>query len=446
MDRLRTATWLGIGALGAAGVLFRGSAVGPLIGICLLLALTALAISGRTARAPALRVLLFGALALRLGIITADVHLDLFPKVDAVWYHLRAATLADAWWSGESWQHFDNLKTASYEILIAPLYFWFGPSSLLARTANAIIGAASVYMVFRIGETVFDRRAGLAAGALFALTPSIARMQGENLREALIVLLLTTAVYALISDRLNPGLRWPMFLGAMGWLFFARRATFVVLLVPIAALALHALWDRAREARERRALSRIALHVGVVGAVLVGGLVLTLGVSGDNPIYGTFVTPEKLTDVRGDWAVGGSGYLTDVTFSTWWDVIAFLPVGALYFLFTPFPWQIHNALSLLALAENVLILYPAALLAIGAAAYRRRRRDLRALVGYLVIGAMLYGLIEGNVGTALRHRAQFTWVLFVLAGPAISRFFHDLTTSHPARIHADTPGSPDPPR
>jgi uncharacterized membrane protein YcfT len=43
------------------------------------------------------------------------------------------------------------------------------------------------------------------------------------------------------------------------------------------------------------------------------------------------------------------------------------------------------------------------------------------LMVFAFAGLFGYGLVEGNVGPAIRHRSQFQFVFFVLAGVALSR-------------------------
>ena len=48
-------------------------------------------------------------------------------------------------------------------------------------------------------------------------------------------------------------------------------------------------------------------------------------------------------------------------------------------------------------------------------------RRILPLLAFAGVGLVGYGLVEGNLGPALRHRSQFQFVFFVLAGIALSR-------------------------
>lgn len=414
--------------MGIAPVL-RETPYGPSIGIVALLCLAAIALSRVLDRHRWLALILGAALGARLLVLGADEFFHIFPKRDAIGYHFRAATLAEAWWTGVAWENIDNFKTASYEIIIAPLYFWFGASPLLARVFNALLATVAAYNVYRIGKRVFDHRAGLVGAGVFALMPSLVRVHGEHLREALIILLVTQAIWLVVRDGWDVA-SVTVLAGCLAWLSIVRRPTFVVLLVPAALLAI----TSSQQSRKHALTAAVVLAGAVALAVAV---LMALGRG--NVLFQDWLDPSVLTQVRSAWATGGSAYLTGITFETWWHVIAFMPLGAIYFLFTPFPWQINNALALVASVENLLLFYPVALLALPAMRQALANRRQAALLSFLVVGALLYGLIEGNVGTALRHRAQFTWVIFLFAGKTIADWWASREEATP-----DLASEPDP--
>jgi len=116
---------------------------------------------------------------------------------------------------------------------------------------------------------------------------------------------------------------------------------------------------------------------------------------------------EGLSQTRQELATGGSAFHGQADVSTPAKALAFLPIGIVYFFFSPFPWEITSVLKLFSLPEMILIyaLTPAAVRGIAYAA-RERLRDcfqVLMLTGLLTVS---YSLGEGNVGTLYRHRAQ----------------------------------------
>jgi hypothetical protein len=103
----------------------------------------------------------------------------------------------------------------------------------------------------------------------------------------------------------------------------------------------------------------------------------------------------------------------------------FAPIGALHFALVPFPWHVIDTLSTIAFLQNLAIWYPVVICALfgfrDVFSRPRGSKLVLPLIAFSLAGLFGYGLVEGNVGPAMRHRSQFQFVFFVLAGVAVSR-------------------------
>ena len=92
-----------------------------------------------------------------------------------------------------------------------------------------------------------------------------------------------------------------------------------------------------------------------------------------------------------------------------------------YLLFSPFPWAINTTLQLTAMPET-LLWYPLFLLAIKGLqiSLRGRLTNVLIVLAVLVIVVSSYALVEGNFGTAYRHRAQIMPLFFVFSGVGLA--------------------------
>ena len=90
-------------------------------------------------------------------------------------------------------------------------------------------------------------------------------------------------------------------------------------------------------------------------------------------------------------------------------------------LFAPFPWDIVTTLQAAAMPET-LLWYPLFLLSILGFRISLRNRRTAALVplSVLLVVVSSYALVEGNFGTAYRHRAQIMPLFFVFSGVGLS--------------------------
>jgi hypothetical protein len=97
--------------------------------------------------------------------------------------------------------------------------------------------------------------------------------------------------------------------------------------------------------------------------------------------------------------------------------LLYLPLGFAFLLFAPFPWALSTTLQRAA-APETMIWYPIFLLALsGMRLSLFRGSHLNVLpLSVLVVVTTSYALVEGNFGTAYRHRAQIMPLFFIFAG------------------------------
>jgi 4-amino-4-deoxy-L-arabinose transferase-like glycosyltransferase len=113
----------------------------------------------------------------------------------------------------------------------------FGFSSWSMLVPEALMGVATVALLYAAVRRVSGHRAGLFAGAAMALTPVAALMFRFNNPDALLVLLIVAAAYATVRAIEAAGTRWLVLAGALvGFAFLAKMGQALVV-VPALALA-----------------------------------------------------------------------------------------------------------------------------------------------------------------------------------------------------------------
>jgi 4-amino-4-deoxy-L-arabinose transferase-like glycosyltransferase len=128
----------------------------------------------------------------------------------------------------------------------------FGFNSWSMLVPQALMGMATVGLVFSSVRRYFSTQAGLIAGTVLALTPVAALMFRFNNPDALLVLLLTGAVVATLRAIENGRTRWLVLAGVLiGFGFLTKQLQAVLVLPGIAAVYLIAapvsLWRRIRD-------------------------------------------------------------------------------------------------------------------------------------------------------------------------------------------------------
>ncbi|WP_076609949.1 hypothetical protein [Natronorubrum thiooxidans] len=119
-----------------------------------------------------------------------------------------------------------------------------------------------------------------------------------------------------------------------------------------------------------------------------------------------------------------TGYLIDHLPETLTGVVAFAPVGAIYFLYVPFPWMVETPIDLIVSLEGLVAMAYTVFAAFGV--WYMRKRQLPATValiaGFLTF-VVIYGFISVNVGTSVRQRQPIIWVLFLFGGIGLAERF-----------------------
>src|SRR5215470_8586193 len=138
----------------------------------------------------------------------------------------------------------------------------FGFSQWSMLVPQALEGVASVALLYAAVRRWFGPAAGLIAGLVLALTPVAALMFRFNNPDALLVLLMTAAAYALVRAVENGRTRWLVWCGVLlGFAFLAKMAQ-AFLVVPGFAVAY--LWGGAP-----RRLLRRGWQTALMGAAII---------------------------------------------------------------------------------------------------------------------------------------------------------------------------------
>jgi len=283
------------------------------------------------------------------------------------------------------------------------------------------ITAWTPVLVYRICRQVGQTDLGaLFAARLVVFSPVFAFWGGALYKEGLVFLVLALITYHVLV--LQEGVRGQSILVVVAGIAALSSLRFYLAVILLPSILLGALLAR-------RSKSRGELEEETPGAtvtrrlVVLGALTIMLVVSGTSSGL-VEILPENTRDLfgqvqssRDDLANASSGYLRGTDVSNPISALKFLPLGALYFLTVPLPWQLGSARQTLVIPEMIfwLLLYPSIFrgMKIG---LRRHFSGSFVLISITLAMICLYGLFVSNVGTAYRLRAQ-VWLLWtVFAG------------------------------
>ncbi len=223
-------------------------------------------------------VLMFGAFALRLLVRQMMVARDANQgRYD--FYLSIARTFARGGGLCESPGHACALRLPLYPLLVWP--FVTGDTVSVGLTAvEAAIGAALVYVTYRIGRELFNRATGLLAAAALAVSPYALVHDTAVQDTVLLNTLVGTSVWLLLTLRRPANGIMPVLAGtalALALLTTARMALFVPCAVGWTALCAGSSWPMRRRNAALVMLPRVILVGGWLArnARAVGTPVLT---------------------------------------------------------------------------------------------------------------------------------------------------------------------------
>jgi 4-amino-4-deoxy-L-arabinose transferase-like glycosyltransferase len=160
----------------------------------------------------------------------------------------------------------------------------FGFSQWSMLVPQALEGVASVALLYAAVRRWFGPAAALIAGLVLALTPVAALIFRFNNPDALLVLLMTAAAYALVRAIENGRTRWLVCCGVLLGFAFLAKMLQAFLVVPGFAVAY--LWAGPPRRLPRRLWQTVLMGAGIIVGAGWWVLIAELTPAADRPYFG----------------------------------------------------------------------------------------------------------------------------------------------------------------
>jgi len=297
--------------------------------------------------------------------------------------------------------------------LVGAVYGIIGRNMFAVQLMNAVIGAATAVVIFLCAQQVFvNNRVARVAGILVAFYPSLVLWSAQGLKDGPIVFLLALAILCTLKlgEKLSPKYIVVLVVTLL-FLIALRFYVFYMISVAIAGAFIIGM-QQVTATSFARQLSAI---------VLLGVALTYVGVTRSATTqFETYGNLRSLQVSRSDLARSAeSGFGRDVDVSSTSGAISAIPLGVLYLLFAPFPWQITSLRQSITLPEMIIWWGSFPLLVLGLwFAVKYRLRKISPILIFTVMLTLAYSVFQGNVGTAYRQRAQLLvfYFIFVAVG------------------------------
>jgi len=339
-----------------------------------------------------------------------------------------------------------QLHVRIYSLPLVVLSRWMGFNILAVEPVNLIYYLAILFLVFKLGETMLDRRVGILAATIVGLWPSFLLHTTQLLRDPLLIAAFLILMGGL-AFCLRHGYQWQKGVAA------GVACAVAVVVIRIVRMPMwDVLWAIALISTCLVVIGFIRFRAVQLGSVLFLALIFAALLVTPHFQYALrdqqrvpmrrVMLPEEIQklpladqiarrregfglQVSNSGGVEASSAGSDLNnndhFTSPKDILLYIPRAALVGFFAPFPnmwWaagkQVGLSGRLLAGAESILTYLIEGFAVIG---FWNRRKDLSLWFLSLAaaVGVVALGLIVSNMGAMYRLRYPF-WILIVIVG------------------------------
>lgn len=291
---------------------------------------------------------------------------------------------------------------------VAAVYKIVGQNMLATQYVNCVVGAASAPLAYLISIEIFpNRRVARLCALMAALFPSLVLWSCQGLKDGPIIFLLTLSMLATLKLGEKFSIKYISALVlALFCLLSLRFYVFYIVVIAVGAAFILGRRQLTAESFARQMIIIILIAVG-------------LGYFGVSRYatqqFETFGSAEQLQRMRLDASQSAaSGFAEDVDVSTTSGALSTVPLGFTYLLLAPFPWQLASLRQIITLPEMIVWWASIPLLVLGAwFTIKHRLREIAPIIIFTSLLTLTYSIMQGNVGTAYRQRAQLLVFYFV---------------------------------
>ncbi|HKG62220.1 MAG TPA: glycosyltransferase family 39 protein [Pyrinomonadaceae bacterium] len=301
--------------------------------------------------------------------------------------------------------------------LVAAVYEVVGRNLFAIQLVNASVGAVTGVVVYFTAMQLFNNvRVAKLAAILVTFFPSLILWSSQALKDGLIILALAISILATLRLMEKITVGWVIVITvSLLTLLSLRFYIFYMMTAAIAGSFVLGMKTLSAQSFVQRFMA-----VAAIGMAFTWFGVLQY--AGNQ--FDRFANLKQIQASRQDQAEAGSGFGKDVDVTTTEGALTVIPLGIVYLLFAPFPWQFSTLRQTITLPEMIVWWFAFPLLVVGLwYSIKHRLRQVSPIVIFTTMLTLAYSLFQGNVGTAYRQRSQLLvfYFIFVAVGGVIMK-------------------------
>ena len=367
-----------------------------------------------------LATILYVALCVRLVTIFFGNFLVILPDSwgDATLFELKAWEFSqDGFFAVLS--YFPEDKSSFYISWILALFYSLTDRSIImGQSFSLLFGMGSVLLGSRLAHKIWSEKVSIKVGWILTLYPTLVLYSCLILREAYVWFFLLVAIYGIVCWSKGEGFKGIIitFIGFSGATFF-HGGMFIGIFVFFAILII----TNFIKILKRISYLKIPINsLAVIGFSIITIIYLVL-ISDSIPKIGSLknmINFERLLIEISNRNKNIAGFPNWTIPKTEFELIYKAPIRVIYFIFSPFLWDIKKIVHTLGLFDGM---FHIMLFILFIKNFKSIWSDqtLRIILIILASYLIFYGLATGNFGTGIRHRTKFIIVSILMVAPWI---------------------------
>ena len=316
-----------------------------------------------------------------------------------------------------------SINQSSYFIswVLAFFYFFLDRSIILGQSLSLLFGMGSIILGVRLANKIWNEETSIKIGWIFALYPTLILYSILTLRESYVWFFLLVAIYGIVCWSKNNSLKALIitFLGFLGATLFHGGMVIGVFIFIFVLMMITFI-------KTASGLKYLKIYINsllILSFSIISIFYLFLN-SDSIPKIG-FLTKDFDSQILIDKIE--SRNINDAAYPEWtipktdFEIIYKAPIRVIYFIFSPFMWDIKKNSHFIGYFDGIfyLILF---FLFIKNFKSIWSDRTLRIIIIILASYLLIFGVGTGNFGTGIRHRTKFLIIFILMVAPWIPKF------------------------
>ena len=297
-------------------------------------------------------------------------------------------------------------------------FFYFSENSalIIGQSISLIFGISSIFLGSYLAYKFWGQKVSTKVAWILAFYPTLVLYSILILREAYIWLFLLLAIYGIYLWKKFEGFKPLMiiFFGFSAASFFHGGMIFGLIAFLIIIISNYT-FQFLKQMRFLKVSKRLSIKLILFFFIFLL-IILNLDLIPKLHLLKEFLNFEKITMLISKKNISNASYPQWLVPNSSIDFFYIVPIKTIYFLFSPFVWDISNIKHFLGLFDGLIFMIMFFYI------FKNlkliwKNPTLKIFLIVLFLYFVVYGLVTGNFGTALRHRTKFFIPILLIAAP-----------------------------